>query len=324
MTELTNKYDNANKYDNQSISDTAESKKYLIIGQGDIGLPVSNQLADRGLDVTGLARKERENYSMHNQAKFLQADALKLSALQIKDFSHIAIVVTPDNYQADDYQNTYLGIAQHIADMANELPKLKRMVFISSTGVYGQDGGEWIDETVEPAQPKREASAYILQAEQVLQQAYQNKAIIIRPSGIYGKQRLMRVREAQEEQKQAVPRYAWSNRIMDSDLINIIVNILTLPDSEQAKPVYLATDYAPVTSYELTCWLSKQLGTAQPPVDEGKSDKVSNNSDKKSDTNITMSGKRLHSNIPRNWLQYPDWQSGYCYILQANALHTCK
>ena len=39
---------------------------------------------------------------------------------------------------------------------------------------------------------------HILRAEQVLQQAYGNRAIIIRPSGIYGKQRLMRVRKAKE------------------------------------------------------------------------------------------------------------------------------
>lgn len=294
--------------DNNSAIDssntTPSENKYLIIGQGDIGLPVTNKMADKGLDITGMARSERGQYQLDDKAQFIQADAKQLSADQINSFTHIAIVVTPDNYDAENYQNTYLGIAQHIADLAQQLPQLKRVVFISSTGVYGQNTGEWIDETVEPAPPKREASTFIRQAEQVLQQAYGERAVIIRPSGIYGKQRLMRIRKSREQHKQPMPLNEWTNRIMDSDLINIIVKVLTLPESEALKPIYIATDYAPVTSYQLTCWLAEQLDSTQPPVD------TSENQNK-------MSGKRLHSNIPRVWLRYPDWQSGYRYILQA-------
>ena len=249
-----------------SSNTTPSENKYLVIGQGDIGLPVTNKIASKGLDITGLARSEREHYQLDDKAQFIQADAKQLTADKINSFTHIAIVVTPDNYQADDYQKTYLGIAQHIADLAQQLPQLKRVVFISSTGVYGQNTGEWIDETVEPAPPKREASTFIRQAEQVLQQAYGERAVIIRPSGIYGKQRLMRIRKAREQQKQPMPLNEWTNRIMDSDLINIIVKVLTLPESEPLKPIYIATDYAPVTSYELTCWLAERLHSTQPPV----------------------------------------------------------
>lgn len=286
------------------ISKDTACSHYLVIGQGDIGLPVTNQMANKGLDITGMARSEREHYSLHDKAQFIQADAKQLTADQIQAFTHIAIVVTPDNYDAENYKNTYLGIAQHIADLAQQLPQLKRVVFISSTGVYGQNTGEWIDETVEPAPPKREASTFIRQAEQVLQQAYGERAVIIRPSGIYGKQRLMRVRKSREPQKQPMPLNEWTNRIMDTDLINIIVKVLSLPESESLKPIYIATDYAPVTSYQLTCWLSEQLNSTQPPVDSSQHQNK-------------MSGKRLHSNIPRGWLQYPDWQSGYRFILKA-------
>lgn len=286
-------------------SDNLKEPNLLIIGQGDIGLAVTNRLAEQQVKVTGLARGEKHAYDLHQRAHYIQADALKLTADQIKDFTHIAIIVTPDTYEADNYKNTYLGIAQHIAELQSQLPQLTRVVFISSTGVYGQDGGEWIDETVEPQLPKREASQYILRAEQVLQQAYGNRAIIIRPSGIYGKQRLMRVRKAKEAEKQPMPRYAWTNRIMDSDLVTIITRILTLSKSEELKPIYLATDYAPVTSFELTTWLATQLNSTAPSI-------------KPSDTADTQpTGKRLHSNIPRDWLQFPDWQSGYSHILQS-------
>ena len=270
----------------------------LIIGQGDIGLPVTNKLAQDGLNVTGLARRDRQNYALNDDAKFMQADALTLTTEQLQDFTHIAIIVTPDDYSTSGYHNSYLAINQHLAALADKLPTLERIVFISSTGVYGQDSGEWLDESTEPVTPEREASQVILQAEQMLKQGFDNKTIIIRPSGIYGRERLMRVRKAKESEKKPIAAGVWTNRIMDSDLVNIIAKVLTI---EVPKPVYIATDYLPVTSFTLTTWLCEQLGEALPVLD---------------DKNSAMTGKRLHSNIPLAWLTYPDWQMGYEDILR--------
>lgn len=85
---------------------------------------------------------------------------------------------------------------------------------------------------------------------------------------------------------------------MDRDLVTIIVKVLTV---QAPKSIYIATDYLPVTTLELTTWLSKQVGETPPAVDINK-------------TSVT--GKRLHSNIPLAWLSYPDWQAGYHDILQ--------
>lgn len=269
----------------------------LIIGQGDIGLPVTNKLAQDGLNVTGLARNQREHYDLDNDAKFMQADALTLTAEQLQDFTHIAIIVTPDDYSTSGYHDSYLAINQHLAALADKLPQLERVVFISSTGIYGQDNGEWIDENTLPVTPEREASQVILQAEQALQQGFDDKAIIIRPSGIYGRARLMRLRKAKVKQKEPVAAAHWSNRIMDHDLVNIITNVLT---TDAPKPLYIATDYAPVTTYELGVWLSEQIDETPPAIDNKKT---------------AVTGKRLHSNIPLAWLDYPDWQVGYRDIL---------
>ncbi|MBH0096707.1 SDR family oxidoreductase [Psychrobacter sp. NZS113] len=270
----------------------------LIIGQGDIGLPVTNKLAQDGLNVTGLARGERYVYALDDKAIFKQADALTLTAQVLQGFTHIAIIVTPDEYSTSGYQNSYLAICQHLANLAENLTSLERIVFISSTGVYGQDNGEWIDKDTTPTTPEREASKVILQAEQSLQQSFNDKAIIIRPSGIYGRTRLMRLRKAREPQKEPVAASHWSNRIMDRDLVNIIANVLT---TESPEPIYLATDYAPVTTLELGVWLSEQIDETPPAIDKEKT---------------AVTGKRLHSNIPLAWLDYPDWQAGYRDILR--------
>lgn len=282
------------------------TQKWLIIGQGDIGLPVTNILAQNDKRVTGLARHLREHYDLDPQADFLQADALTLRAEQLQRFTRIAVIVTPDEYSSAGYQHSYLGICQHLAALSGDLPNLERIVFISSTGVYGQDSGEWIDEDTAPVPPKREGSQYILKAEKTLQASFGDKAVIIRPSGIYGRARLMRLRHAKESPKVPIAASAWSNRIMDRDLVKVIVNVLTL---DTPKSLYIATDYLPVTSFELTTWLSAQVGEVLPEIDE---------------TKTLVTGKRLHSNIPLAWLDYPDWQAGYRDILTHTALHHTK
>ncbi|HCN17193.1 MULTISPECIES: SDR family oxidoreductase [Psychrobacter] len=274
------------------------TQKFLIIGQGDIGLPVTNKLAQNGLNVTGLARGERHQYAVSDKAAFMQADAVTLKAEQLQDFTHIAIIVAPDEYSTSGYHNSYLAINQHLTQFSDKLTQLERVIFISSTGVYGQNNGEWIDEYTAPMTPEREASKVILQAEQALQQGFGDKAIVIRPSGIYGPDRLMRLRKVKEPKKEPVAAAHWSNRIMDCDLVNIITNVLIC---DAPKPIYLATDYMPVTTFELTAWLSKQVGELPPEIDHKKT---------------AVTGKRLHSNIPLAWLDYPDWQDGYADILR--------
>lgn len=273
----------------------------LVIGQGDIGLPVANTLAEEGRAVTGLARSARSHYELTDQAKFIQADALTLTSDQLQEFTRIAIIVTPDEYSTSGYNASYLAICEHLATLAAELPNLERIVFISSTGVYGQDNGEWIDEYTAPMEPEREASKVILQAEQALQQGFEDKAVIIRPSGIYGRKRLMRLRKARAPQKEPIARHAWSNRIMDSDLVTIIAKVLTIDAPQLLKPLYIATDYLPVTTFELMTWLAVQVAEPLPEIDDNKT---------------AMTGKRLHSNIPLAWLEFADWQAGYQDILQ--------
>ncbi|GAA0317738.1 SDR family oxidoreductase [Psychrobacter aestuarii] len=270
---------------------------WLIIGQGAIGLDVTNQLAADGHPVTGLARRARSAYDLAANADFIQHDARTLTAEQLAPFSHIAIIVTPDAYSESGYQDSYLAIAEHFATLAAQLTTLQRVVFISSTGVYGQDGGEWIDKDTVPTTPARAASKVIYQAEQALQSAFAARLSIIRPSGIYGTTRLMRLRQAQKGAV-SVDAEHWSNRIMDSDLVQIIVNVLTLDTPE---PLYIATDYAPVTTQTLMTWLCAALGEAEPSVNDS----------------VAVTGKRLHSNIPLTWLTYPDWQAGYRHILAA-------
>ena len=314
----------------QKTTVTDYQPQYLIIGQGGIGLAVTNDLAKKGYLVTGLARRHRDDYELHQNAKHIQADALTLDATVLADFTHIAIIITPDRYDANAYRDAYLAVAKHLANMAMALPKLERVVFISSTGVYGQDDGEWVDVLTKPKVPNHAGSAYILQAEQAVQQAFKDQAVIIRPSGIYGKTRRRLIEQAKQSlNDESNGAIHWTNRIMDSDLVTVVVNVLTLAKPE---PLYLASDYAPVSRAELMTWLkhclaknsntnhsnTNHLNTNHSNTNHGNDPDTTDHQTPiqyQDKTHQKMTGKRIHSNIPRAWLQYPDWQSGYAYLL---------
>ena len=187
--------------------------------------------------------------------------------------------------------------------LGDHLPNLKRVVFISSTGVYGQNAGEVIDINTPVSAPTSATSQVILHTEQLLQQHFEDKSVIIRPSGIYGQSRLRLLTMATQLAAQSpnmtsdYPSNTWTNRIMDIDLVSIIVTVI---NAGQTVPVYLATDNAPVPLYTVLNYLAtaQGLSLSLPCIEP-------------------TTGKRIITNLPATRFNYPDWQSGYQHILSS-------
>lgn len=268
---------------------------YLMIGVGKLALPVANQLAEMGHDVLAISRSPKADLS--SKINFLSADARYLTIQQLADnaekIQQICITVTPTQYDVQGYKDSYLAICENICELAKGLPHLKRVVYISSTSVYGQNAGEIVDihsPTDERASPN---SQILQQAERVLQETFTDKCTIIRPSGIYGLQRrsTLALANAIKNKQKPIPENTWTNRIFDTDLMAIMVKVLT---ESQPLPMYLVTDNEPIDLYSVLQYVDNEL---QLP------------------SNPPKTGKRLQNNLPDGWLQYPTWQHGYQCIL---------
>ena len=278
----------------------------LMIGLGKIGLPVAKQLAMQGHCVIGVSRTRPKDLAQDfDNLYFVASDARTLAVAQLSQWSsqisQICIIVSPDTLSLQGYHDSYYAIAEHVVRLGDHLPNLKRVVFISSTGVYGQNAGEIIDITTPVSAPASATSQVILQTEELLQQHFEDKSVIIRPSGIYGQSRLRLLTMAKQLAAQSsnmasdYPSNTWTNRIMDTDLVSIIVKII---NADETVPVYLATDNAPDPLYTVLNYLAtaQGLNLSLPCIEP------------------TM-GKRIITNLPASWFNYPDWQSGYQYIL---------
>lgn len=295
----------------------------LMIGLGKIGLPVAKQLAAQGHCVIGVSRSKPTDLAFcdaitaklppdndhlyQENLHFVASDARALIIAQLSQWSsqisQICIIVSPDTLSLQGYRDSYYAIAEHVVRLGDHLPNLKRVVFISSTGVYGQNTGEIIDINTLVSAPASATSQVILQTEQLLQQHFEDKSVIIRPSGIYGQSRLRLLTMATQLAAQSpntasdYPSNTWTNRIMDIDLVSIIVKVI---NAGETVPVYLATDNAPVPLYTVLNYLAtaQGLNLSLPCMEP-------------------TTGKRIINNLPTTWLNYPDWQSGYQHILSS-------
>ncbi len=140
--------------------------------------------------------------------------------------------------------------------------RVGRVIYISSSSVYGQTEGEWVDET-SPCEPTQPGGKLCLEAEGLVQQFAPGRASSLRLSGIYGPERLLSKRESLLA---GVPlaglSKAWLNLIHVHDAVQAIVTVDAL---ESPAETYLVTDDEPVQRGEYYAELAGRIG-APPPV----------------------------------------------------------
>lgn len=154
-------------------------------------------------------------------------------------------------------------IAAFLAQLALQPPQ--RLVYISTSGVYGDHQGEWVTEAsatnAQEARSKRRLSAE-LQCQQFAQQ-HNIQLVILRVPGIYGAKRLPQRRIASGEPIVRRADSPWSNRIFDQDLVQLCVAAL---QHEQASGIYNVADLAPSTMYDYFKQVAAHLGLPCPPT----------------------------------------------------------
>jgi nucleoside-diphosphate-sugar epimerase len=98
----------------------------------------------------------------------------------------------------------------------------ERIICISSTGVYGAAGGDWVDEN-SPCDPQRAGGKASLTAENLLRESkYGEQAMILRLAGIYGPGRIPRRHDLLAGKPIDAPQTGWLNLIHVEDAAQIV------------------------------------------------------------------------------------------------------
>ncbi|BCM25504.1 NAD(P)-dependent oxidoreductase [Methyloradius palustris] len=281
----------------------------LIVGCGDLGREVARLLVNDGMHVTGV---RRSNQTLQG-CQIFQADVTKpetLNKLAETNPDILIYCVAADTYTDDSYRSHYVDGLSNTLQALKFSSTLRHVFFVSSTGVYGQEIEDVLDETV-LAIPKGFNGERMLQAEASLNDPSlvpaQVNTTILRFSGIYGLGRTRMLKLAAEPENWPASN-AWTNRIHRDDGAAFIRFLIHRALSAQAvDEIYLVTDSLPVAQYDVLLWIASKLGK---DVSAIKVPAVLGNK--------RLSNQRMLSSGYK--LIYPDYQAGYQSLLDASRL----
>src|SRR5215469_10035241 len=141
----------------------------LIVGCGYVGLPLGRELVRLGHEVFGLRRHaSRENELKTAGIRPLIADITRPETL-VKlphKFDWIVNCVASRGGRVEDYRQTYLQGTSHLLEWLAAGPPPK-LLYTSSTSVYGQTDGSWVNET-SPTEPLAETAKILVETEKLL------------------------------------------------------------------------------------------------------------------------------------------------------------
>lgn len=141
----------------------------------------------------------------------------------------------------------------------------QRILYISTTGVYGDCQGDWVDET-QPTRPTAERSHRRLDAEDVLRRWSRDSGgelVVLRVAGIYGPQRLPLERLRRGEPLVRPEESPYSNRIYVDDLVAVCAAAMDRADN---GAVFNVSDGNPSTMTDYFLQIADATGLPPPPL----------------------------------------------------------
>jgi nucleoside-diphosphate-sugar epimerase len=273
----------------------------LVAGAGYVGEALARQLLAAGHEVIVLRRSDAPPPP---GARAFRADLAEPGALgALPDVALAFYTAAADERSDAAYRRAYVdGLARLLERLARQATPPRRVLFTSSTAVYGQQGGEWVDESSE-TEPADFAGRRLLEGEALLRAA-PFPGTALRLGGIYGPGRTERIERARTG---ALGGGGFTNRIHRDDAAAALAHLAALQD---AAPCYVGVDCEPARESDVLAWLAQRIGVTRAPTDAdaGTSVRRARGSKRCRNTLLLASGYRF---------RYPTYKEGYAALLGA-------
>lgn len=282
------------------------SPRILIAGCGYVGTALAQQLAASGTQAFGLRRHpEHLPPEIHRVAADL-GDPASLSVLPER-LDAVVYAAAADGRSAAAYRLAYVdGLQNLVTAIRARQGELPRLLYVSSTGVYSQHDGQWVDEDTDPE--SRSETSKLLLAGEHLCRSLGPEASVLRLGGIYGpgRRRLIdRVLAGEAPCPSGPPLY--TNRIHLDDIVGALTHLLRIT---RPLPLYLGVDHAPSSTCEVVHWMAEKLDAPPPKT----SAEVAPESNKR-----CRNGRLVASGYA---FRYPSYREGYTQVLRQLGLLT--
>ena len=280
----------------------------LIAGCGDIGSRMATQLLTNDWQVHGLRRSiERLPAGVIGVAGDLFSEQCP-AQWPSGEIDYVVYSAAATEHDEAGYQAAYVdGLKHTLSWLKQHGQKPKRLLFVSSSSVFAQKDGEWIDET-SPAQATNYSGRIMLDAEQVALNSG-IAASVVRLTGIYGPGREWMLGQVRKGYRVAIDPPMYGNRIHADDAGGLLAFLLEADRQGKAlDDCYIGVDNAPVPLAEVVGWLRERLGVTEWAAE----------------TSTRRAGSKRCSNARAKALgwepRYSSYREGYAEILDGKAL----
>ena len=289
----------------------------VILGCGYIGIELGRQLTVAGHDVIGVRRSdsgcqaiEEAGFSPH-QADLTDGDDLA----GLPDADWVIFAASSGGRDAAAAREIYVDALGDAIDSygARKSPP-DRFLYTSSTGVYGDHDGGWVDEST-PLEPTTEKTEVLVEAERIAREDAADHGIdgtVARFSGLYGpdRYRLDRYLEGPVTE-------GYLNMVHRVDAAGAVAFLLT--EDCARDEVVLVTDDEPADKWDFADWLADQCGVEAPPK-QTKEERLAEGDLSDAGRRRVLTSKRCSNEYLRERgyeFTYPTYREGYRAAIDA-------
>ncbi|CAD5106280.1 NAD-dependent epimerase/dehydratase family protein [Zestomonas carbonaria] len=275
----------------------------LIAGCGDVGCRLAARMLGAGWRVHGLRRQVD---ALPDGVLPLAADLAATdcpSAWPAGSLDYLVYCAAASRHDEGGYRQAYVdGLAHLLAWLEQHGQRPRHLLFVSSSGVYGQRDGEWIDEE-SPAEAG-DFSAQVMREAEQLALGSGHPATVVRLTGIYGPGRNWLLNQVREGCRVTREPPLYANRIHAEDAAGLLAFLLDADSRGVAlADCYLGVDDEPAPLHEVVDWLRGELGVSH-WAEQGE---------------MRRAGSKRCSNARARALgwapRYPSYREGYAAVL---------
>lgn len=233
----------------------------LVIGCGYLGKRVAARWSAAGDDVFALTRSTERAHDFQKRGwNPLIGDVTRPHDFpSLPDANVVLYSLGFDSSAGQSRQSVTLEGLQFVLKQLQR--RIGTLIFISTTSVYGQTDGSWVDED-SPCEPARENGQIALAAEQIVRDIFPQQHCILRLSGIYGPARLLARQQMLREGKPLSGNPdAWLNLIHVEDAVEAVL-------ASEARKItgetLLISDDRPIHRREYYSHLANLIGAPAP------------------------------------------------------------
>ena len=239
--------------------------QFLIFGCGYVGRRVASAWIGAVHEVFAVTRTQK-NSDLFRQSGIqpIVADICNVDSIALLPVVDVVLyAVGFDQHSGRSREEVTCGGLRNVLSRINS--RCTRFIYISSTSVFGQSLGEWVDESSE-CNPTQPGGRNCIEAERLVWEYFPNRdtpgATVLRFAGIYGPERLLsRVESIKAGMSVAGRGDSWLNLIHVDDAVSAV---LACEKIGSPFETYVVADDRPVLRSEYYGLLAELVGGPAP------------------------------------------------------------